>query len=225
MLALAEFCQERAFWRMRLPSRNEKCGVMKHRSRYLVWAFTLLSAGAVAAGVGCLWRFENTPGASPVPAPAWPAASRLRLASDRFTLVLFAHPQCPCTRATIESLEQVVRRCGDRLAACVLFVRPQGSPLDWEKTALWESAAALPGVTVLTDEGGEESCLFHAKTSGHAFLYDPRGQLCFSGGITPGRGHNGPCPGQQAVIDMVTRGAGAPNHSPVFGCPLLATPE
>src|SRR5689334_12153127 len=84
-----------------LPSWIAKCGVMKHRSRYLVWAFTVLSASAVAVGVGCLWRFENTPGPSPSPTREWPDASRVHLASDRFTLVLFAHPHCPCTRATI----------------------------------------------------------------------------------------------------------------------------
>ena len=183
---------------------------------------TGLSLAAIAVGGARLWRFDNTPGASPEPAPEWPTASRLRLDSDRFTLVLFAHPRCPCTRASVNALDQIMKRFGDRLTACVQFVRPQPCPADWERTDLWDSAAAIPGVTVMADKNGQEASLFHAKTSGHAFLYDCHGHLWFSGGITAARGHVGPSSGQEAVINAVTRGVRGPKHFPVFGCPLLA---
>jgi hypothetical protein len=188
----------------------------------LAWTMTGLSLAAIAVGGANFWRFDNTPGAKPEPAPEWPATSRLRLDSDRCTLVLFAHPHCPCTRASINSLDEIMKRCGDRLTAYVQFVRPQPCPTDWERTELWDSAAAIPGVTAIVDKGGKEARLFHAKTSGHAFLYDCHGHLCFSGGITPARGHVGPCSAQEAVIDAVTHSVHGPKHFPVFGCPLLS---
>ena len=188
----------------------------------LSWTMTGLSLAAITIGGARLWRFDNTPGANPEPPSEWPTASSLHFDSDRFTLVLFAHPRCPCTRASIESLDQIMKRCEGRLTAYVQFVRPQSCPPDWERTELWESASAIPGVTVMADKSGEEASLFHAKTSGHAFLYDPRGQLCFSGGITPDRGHVGTCSGQEAVVDAVKGNGREPKHTPVFGCPLLA---
>jgi hypothetical protein len=183
---------------------------------------TGLSLAAIAVGGANFWRFDNTPGAKPEPAPEWPAASRLRLDRDRFTLILFAHPHCPCTRASINSLNEIMKHCRDRLTAYVQFVRPQPCPADWERTDLWDSTAAIPGVTVLADKSGEEASLFHAKTSGHTFLYDCHGHLWFGGGITLARGHVGPCSGQEAVVDAVKGNSHEPKHAPVFGCPLLA---
>ncbi len=115
----------------------------------------------------------------------------------------------------------MLARCGDAVAAHVLFLRPGGSATDWEKTDLWCAASAIPGVRVYADEAGVEAARFGAATSGHAVLYDSTGTLAFSGGITVSRGHEGDNPGRDAVTSLLTRGRGGQPRTPVFGCPLF----
>ncbi len=84
--------------------------------------------------------------------------------------------------------------------------------------------AALPGLTIWPDLGGEEARRFGMATSGHVLLYDPEGRRIFSGGITPARGHRGDNRGRQAVLDRILGTERGIAESPVFGC-ALATPR
>jgi hypothetical protein len=114
-------------------------------------------------------------------------------------------------------------RCGDSVRARVLFLKPALAPPGWEQTDLWRRAASIPGVQVLTDEGGAEARRLGAQTSGQAMLYDPGGALLFSGGITPSRGHEGDNAGADAIIALTTQRATGPHAAAVFGCPLQET--
>ena len=181
-----------------------------------------LWAVIVAAGIVLLVRYSLEPG-RPARAPTvWPAASHVPRPVGRPFLVMIAHPKCACTRASIGELALLMTHCRDRVAASVLFVRPHGTSRQWNETDLRRSAGVIPGVTVLTDEGGREAALFGASTSGQVYLYDGSGQLQFSGGITDGRGHEGDNPGRSAVEHLV-HGQAAPSTSPVFGCNLFAS--
>ena len=113
-------------------------------------------------------------------------------------------------------------RCQDRLAAHVLFFKPRGFPDGWEKSDLWLNAAAIPGVAVIEDDGGEIA-LFSAATSGETILYDSHGRLLFHGGITASRGHEGDNQGRDAIVSLLTNKALAQAGSLVFGCPLRDT--
>ncbi len=175
---------------------------------------------AVVAGLGVLYDYENRPGAPASPAGQWPAESRIPRDPEKHTLVLFAHPWCPCTTATIGELEILMARGRGQITARVLFARPQGSPESWEHTALWRSAAAIPGVTVQADQGQVEAALFGTSASGHALLYDPPGGLLFSGGITPARGHAGENAGRRAILALLGGGGSVRSQTPVFGCDL-----
>jgi hypothetical protein len=108
-----------------------------------------------------------------------------------------------------------------RLNAYVLFLKPAGFSEDWEKTDLWQSAASMPGVNVLIDEGGREARLFNSSTSGQTILYDSAGRLQFSGGITGSRGHSGDNAGRSAILSVVNAGAVEQAETFVFGCPLF----
>jgi hypothetical protein len=94
-------------------------------------------------------------------------------------------------------------------------------PAGWEQAELWRQAAQLPGVQVLTDDEGGEALRFGVRTSGHVLLYDRNGRLCFSGGITAGRGQAGTSAGVEAVKDLVMNGASGQRQTPVFGCLLI----
>lgn len=155
-------------------------------------------------------------------APAlWPDGSTAERATGRSTLLLFAHPRCPCTRATLRELERIVARAGDRLLAQVLFCLPDGAPPGWEHGDLWEQAERLPGVRVARDPGAREARRFGAATSGDAVLYDAEGRLRYHGGITGSRGHEGDNAGRAAVLDHVLEGRADACEGPAFGCPLL----
>jgi hypothetical protein len=190
----------------------------------------LAAAGAlwlfmIAVGVGALWGYESTPGAAAAAPVTWPAASRIKPDNNRATLVMSAHPHCPCTRAGIGELSRLMTQAQGRVTAYVLFVKPQGFSDEWVQSDLWESAAAIPGVTPLMDDGGAEAALFRAETSGQTVLYDAAGNLLFRGGITSARGHAGDNAGRTAIVSLLTSDGTEERETPVFGCPLFARKE
>jgi hypothetical protein len=123
----------------------------------------------------------------------------------------------------VGELALLMARCQDRLTAKVIIFRPKDFPDDWEKTDLWHSAAAIPGVSVFQDEDGQEARRFHATTSGQTLLYDAEGHLLFSGGITASRGHSGDNAGRSAIVSILTAGAAEKSETFTFGCSLFNT--
>src|SRR5439155_11622397 len=81
---------------------------------------------AVAAGFYVLIHYSLAPGRPGRPPEQWPAASSLGREPSRPTLVLVVHPRCPCTRASLTELAEIMTQCPGALAARVLFVRPAG---------------------------------------------------------------------------------------------------
>ena len=175
----------------------------------------------IGAGLGLLWAYENTPGPAAPPPSHWPPDSSLQLDTDRATLIMVAHPHCPCTRASIGELARLMTQARGRLTAYALFVKPEGFHDDWEKTDLWQSAASIPGVSAVVDDGGGEARRFHAVTSGRTVLYDAGGRLLFSGGITGSRGHSGDNAGRSAIVSLLSTGEAERAETFVFGCPLF----
>jgi hypothetical protein len=172
-----------------------------------------------------LVRYSLTPGRRGTPPAQWPAASGVTRERSEPTLVLVLHPHCPCSRATLAELTEVMTQCQGRLGARILFVRPSGLPDPWVKTDLWRTAQSIPGVVPVIDRDGAEAARFGSYTSGQVALYDHGGALVFRGGITGARGHVGANPGAQAVVEFVSKGAGPLHESAVYGCPLKAPSE
>jgi hypothetical protein len=192
----------------------------KRISRILLTA-TVLWLCVISSGLWILWGYENSPGVGAKAPGSWPADSRIQRATDRATLVMLAHPHCPCTRASIGELALLMAHSQGRVTAYVLFLKPAGFSDEWEKSDLWQSAAAIPGVNVVMDDGGIEARRFHAATSGQTMLYDADGRLRFSGGITGSRGHSGDNAGRSAIISLVNTGAAESAETAVFGCQLF----
>ena len=175
----------------------------------------------IGFGLSILWGYEHTPGIAAEPPRQWPADSKIQPALDHATLVILAHPHCPCTRATIGELGSIMAHTQGRLTAYVVFLKPAGFSDDWEKSDLWRSAAGIPGVKTIIDNDGAEADRFHAATSGQTLLYDAGGQLLFSGGITASRGHSGDNAGGGAIVSLVNAGVAEQTETSVFGCPLF----
>jgi hypothetical protein len=166
-------------------------------------------------------RYELTPAATATVAVEWPRETQVVRDSARPTLVLFLHPQCPCSRATLRELSLLEADCRDRFAAQIVFVRPAGTGESWEKTDLCRLAEQIPGAVVSADVGGAEASRFGATTSGQALLFSPHGRLMFQGGITASRGHEGDNAGRTALTALVHTGQATCTQTAVFGCSLL----
>lgn len=175
----------------------------------------------VGTGFLALWIYKLTPAEQRATPPRWPVESRIPRAPARFTLVLFAHPQCACTRASLSGLAEVMARFHDRLDAVVALAVPGDGRADSNFTGdLQSSARRIPGVTLLRDTSGVEAHRFGAATSGAVALYDPAGRLAFHGGLTPARGHEGDSFGLRRIAAILDgRSADRPD-APVFGCAL-----
>jgi hypothetical protein len=196
---------------------------MQNKSRLILITSVMLWAAIIGFGLHQLWRYESDPGIAEEAPSHWPSSSKITPPHSA-TLVMFAHPRCPCTRASIGELALLMTRCQSNLTAYVLFYKPKDSPADWDKTDLWYSAADIPGVNVIDDEDGLEARRFHAVTSGHTIVYDAKASLLFSGGITASRGHSGDNDGRSAIVSLLTEGASERAQTLTFGC-LLYDPN
>jgi hypothetical protein len=174
-------------------------------------------------GLWVVWAYDNRPGAAANPPQEWPSETTLVSAADRATLVLVLHPQCDCSQATVGELAEVLARAPKHPKTYVLFLRPAGFSSGWVQTDLWRTAASLPDATVLRDDDGAEARRFGAETSGQTLLYDKRGTLVFSGGITGSRGHAGENAGQASLSALLNDGHSDRKGTSVFGCPLFAS--
>ena len=192
------------------------------RRRIQIWGTAVVAIGCgavIAFGLVRLLKYESAPGTVADVPKAWPA-SRISLSADGLTLVMLAHPHCPCTSASVGELAEVMARVEGKAKAYVLFARPEGSGADWDDTSLRRSAAAIPGVTVMSDPDGVEARRFGAETSGHTLLFAPDGRLLFSGGITQSRGHAGDNAGASAIVSLVHNQNADHATTFVFGCSL-----
>ena len=179
---------------------------------------------AVLAGFAWLQLYAATPqtqGRAPL---NWPASSVPR-SGNGSTLLVFIHPYCPCSRATLEELAAIMSRCHGRLEALVLFVIPASERAAWERHEYWRAASAIPGVRAMLDRDGVEASKFGARTSGQTILFDQAGARRFAGGITASRGHAGDNEGQNAVVAWVNAGRAETSATPTFGCTLPPPPE
>jgi len=195
-------------------------------NRRTVWmvAGALWLAGA-AIGLAWMANYANRPGAAADAPSQWPADSGIPRDTKRPTLVMLAHPQCDCTRASLAELTELVARATHRPRTIVVFIHPPDVGPDWEQTALWQAARRIPDATVVRDDDGRVARRFRSETSGQTLLYGSNGRLLFSGGTTIARGHLGDNPGLAAMLAILDGKNPGRTTTPVFGCSLFATAD
>ncbi len=179
----------------------------------------------VGAGFAVILNYQNVSGRVGITPQHWPLGAQIMLDRNRDTLIMFVHPQCPCTRASLEELNRLLARSQGRVDAQVLFFKRGKFSGDWTRTDLWRNAAAIPGVAVHEDLDGAQARLFGAETSGYVLLYDAHGQLLFKGGITGSRGHAGDNAGENAIVSLLTGQDAKLKQTQVYGCSLLGKRE
>jgi hypothetical protein len=180
---------------------------------------------AVAGGASIALHYANTPGPAGSALRVWPAGSGIERVSGHSVLLVFVHPECPCSRATLGELAILMAQIGpagrEKLTPYVVFSAPSAVSGVWSETELWKDAAAIPQVRIVRDRNGLEARNFRALTSGHTLLYGSDGRLLFAGGITASRGHVGWNEGLEVLTASIHDGSPRLRARPVFGCSLL----
>jgi TATA-box binding protein (TBP), component of TFIID and TFIIIB len=136
------------------------------------------------------------------------------------TLLVFAHPKCTCTTATLTELSRLKTKLGAQIAVKVFIsYDPQD---EFEGQAIERQARAIANVDVEKDLNRTVAKTFGALTSGQTMLYAPEGNLLFQGGITESRGHEGVSPGALEIARIVTGPFIKSEFArmPTFGCHL-----
>lgn len=181
-------------------------------------AVALWSAGVVA-GMKQIWSYESTPGGQWTVPATWPDSSLVSADGERATLVMFVHPLCACTRASLIELREALDKVSRPPAVWIVLLSPRGIVKNWNEH-VGAIAERVPEAAIVTDIDGATAAQFGAATSGHVVVYDPKGKLSFSGGITGARGHIGDNDGRR---DLVAALRGRDDHGrehPIFGCGL-----
>lgn len=180
----------------------------------LLW-FLLIAVGYLHFSV-----YEGRPSLRAEHPQTFPEHSALKASRTEDTLLMFIHPKCPCTSASLNELAVLSSRCNGKLNAIAVFVKPEGAPDGWEHTDYWTRAQRIPGVRVFLDECSNEAKTFGALTSGETFLYNRDGKLVFSGGITGGRGHEGDNQGLDSVTGIISKTDMRCTNTNTYGCAL-----
>lgn len=180
----------------------------------------MLWLSVVSLGTYALYSYAGRAGESADAPATWPQGSKLQTATGIPTLLLFAHPKCPCSTASVAQLELLLTKFKNKVNVSVIFIQPQGRTRKWVEDSLWKKVATIPSVNAVIDPNYLEADLFGAKTSGQVFFYDAEGTLVFSGGITPSRGHQGDSRGQEIITSWMNGTKSDRKIAKVFGCAL-----
>lgn len=178
-----------------------------------------LSGCAICIGV--LMVYSNTPGQQGEVAQILAPDSEIQLDTQRPTLVMYAHPHCPCTEASVEELTRLQARLKGKFLTCVVFYVPEDgiNEESWREDGMWDDVQRLTDTVVLADPGGKLAKQAGAEISGTVGLYAPDRRLLYFGGITPARGHAGDNVGTFAIQDYFNElafdGRGA-----AYGCQI-----
>lgn len=196
------------------------------RSRCADVALIAIWAAAVALGWWQTVQYEfDTPDQNKAHyVRTWPSDSSLKHPAGRPTLLVFLHPKCPCTRATLNEL--------DRLAAIwdstdvahpevqLVATVPADAEETWWNTDVIAHCKQIAGSNLYVDRSGLEATNFGVVTSGTVLLFDASGNRRFGGGITVSRGHEGHSAGADSLLEVMAGRHVECDEIPVFGCRL-----
>lgn len=191
--------------------------------RYQLPVFIVLGiawAGVIAFGMLKLSAYANTPGAGArFVGTTWPTKTFIPRKAGAPTLLVFLHPDCPCSQATVGELEKLLPEMEGKVQTVVAFTSE--GKLDYGNSA-WRKWQPPGQTSLFWDDYGRAADQFGARTSGQTFLFAADGELLYAGGLTPARGHAGESAGHEAIRRLL---AGQPSklaQGKVFGCALFS---
>jgi hypothetical protein len=167
----------------------------------------------VASGVVAMIRYDSTPAPAHQVATVWPDESAILFDASRPVLIMAIHPQCSCTRASLNELARMLPRIQGHPRIVVLLLGTDGNR--------YESQVKDMHLEALEDRQGMEAARFGFTTSGEVAVYGRDRALLYSGGLTGARGHEGDNFGEASALAALEHsGFGPSQNAPVFGCEL-----
>jgi hypothetical protein len=200
--------------------------VLRRRSKLSIVLCALWMAGLLVAA-GAMSSRRETRAAVQAPLERWPTASRLVRDSGAPTLVMFAHPYCECTKASLAELRELAPRLEGKVRSYILFARSAKESVESSRSENRILAESIHGVTIVDDQEAREADRFGATTSGQIMLFDAGGEVLFTGGIGPLPHYAGRSPMLLSLIAAIESlsgggpmGARVQMPNAVFGCEL-----
>lgn len=193
---------------------------MKISKNRLSKVILLVSATLLLSGFYFFERYGFTPGEQVAAPDRYPASMSYLIDPETPTLLVFAHPKCSCTQATLRELSRLRTRVQSKMAVHVLI---SYDPNDkFESQRIEKQAREIAGIQVSVDLNRKIAKSFNALTSGQTILYAPEGNILFQGGITASRGHEGANHGVEEIERIVSGPFIKTKYSrtPTFGCHL-----
>ncbi|MDF1740880.1 MAG: hypothetical protein P1U86_17090 [Verrucomicrobiales bacterium] len=185
-----------------------------------VWGLLCLS------GFTLLANYVNTPGPQTLPDESVtgdPAST-----DGGAQVFMFIHPKCPCSKASLTELQEVVQRASGHIGELRFYVTvsdPESSG-NWREEGLIRQLQSWGGnSSVYFDSDGETARRYGALTSGHVVAFDANGEQIFTGGITGSRGHRGDNRGRRELVSALTDHQDRSASSLVFGCQIQSFEE
>lgn len=191
-----------------------------NKNHFILSSVILLWLVVIAYGYILITHYELKPSSKITKLRSWPSDSHLKHDSKLATLVIFIHPQCPCSKASIAELDRLLTSFHNKLKTIVVFSKPKGESEAWVKSSLWTKVQSLTGVISYIDNDNFEANNFMVDTSGEVLLFDASGKLIYHGGITASRGHEGDNKGKTTISDYLRTGRINEKEGYAFGCVL-----
>lgn len=149
----------------------------------------------------------------------FPVEGNINFIEDKFNLLFFVHPKCPCTLASFNELKKITSRISKPYVTKVIFSIPEGFSNDWAKESrLYKNASFLGEKNLVLDKDEFNSKLFNIKTSGHLLIYNSKRELIYSGGVTGSRAHEGDNLYSDNALKAIETNSS--QEGEVFGCPV-----
>ena len=205
---------------LKIPSFSLKRKVlfcMANKLIYTIWALS------ITAGFLSLIHYALASGKVGY-GTIWPNTTSIELDKKAPTLIMFFHPQCSCSKASVSGLIDIVRNAKNKINVIVVLYKPEEKLDTWiTQSDIWKRLVENK-IKVIIDTNGVESKKFNSATSGQTYLYETNGFAVFSGGVTPARGHEGDSRGKMAILNYVNNHTVITKITAVFGC-SLTNPE
>ncbi|CAD73292.1 MAG TPA: RedB [Rhodopirellula baltica] len=144
--------------------------------------------------------------------------------ANQTTVLVFYHPHCPCTRATIRCMERMIASFTSQPTIIAYAFVPSGETDHWIESETTDKLRSFGNVSIVADHNAKACRQFDVATSGHVLVYNDS-KLSFSGGITPSRGHEGNCDSGVAFLHSVNGESEDRREWPVFGCAIVVPSE
>jgi hypothetical protein len=188
----------------------------------------LLSALAAFSYIN---RYSTRPGAVGE-LPPRSEIQRILSNNDQTSIILFVHPKCVCSDATVDELKDLLSQFEKKQQpqVYVQFYYPADKTPEWAKESdLYKKLSLFKDWHLRLDQAGGQAFAWGAMTSGYAIMVNKQGNVIFNGGLTVTRGHRGENIGKSGLKKAISfyseLSPDTPLQGPTFGCSLFSNHE